>query len=128
LSSLNFTVKEGSAPLFSDSFSTLANAEAFFKDNPLSLGQITGPVDLTLSYQLTENQPGGFGVSYVLADAPASDAVKARPQFLMRHPHDVDVRGTPFGAMDRLSLVKHGGALPVSLLTSRLGAAAIARH
>jgi hypothetical protein len=128
LSSLSFTVKEGSTSLLSNSFSTLAAAETFFKDDPLSLGKLTGPVDLTLSYHLTENQPGGFGISYVLADAPAGGAVEPRAQVLMRHAHDPDVCGTPLGAMDRFSLVKRGGTLTGPLLNTRLVSLTTARH
>jgi hypothetical protein len=128
LSSLSFTVKEGSTTLLTDSFSTLAAAETFFNDDPLSLGKVTGPVDLTLSYQLTENQPGGFGVSYVLADAPAGGAVAPRAEGLMRRAHGLDVRANSSGAPGGLSLIKQGGARTGSLLSRRLVPWPTARH
>jgi hypothetical protein len=70
-SDLTFTVKDGSATVLTDSFTTLASAEAFFTDDPLSpksLQNLSGAVDLSLDYQITAKGGEGAGIAYVLGD------------------------------------------------------------
>jgi hypothetical protein len=64
-------VAEGATTLFTKSFSTLSQAQAYFTDDPVVLGNLTGPIDLTLTYKLTANAPEGAGISYLVADGPA---------------------------------------------------------
>ena len=72
---LTFTVAEGATTLFTKSFSTLSQAHAYFTDDPVVLGNFTGPIDLTLTYKLTANAPEGAGISYLVADgSPVSSA------------------------------------------------------
>jgi hypothetical protein len=54
----------------SDKFTSLSAAQTFFTDDPIALGNLTGAVDLTLTYKLVANAPEGAGISYVIADAP----------------------------------------------------------
>jgi hypothetical protein len=77
-SSLSFTVKDGAATLLSHGFSSLSAAEKYFTDDPLSLGTLSGNVDLTITYKLTAKTPEGAGISYVLADAPEAARSVAR--------------------------------------------------
>jgi hypothetical protein len=67
---LTFTVAEGATTLFTKSFSTLSQAQAYFTDDPVVLGNLSGPIDLTLTYKLTANAPEGAGISYLVADGP----------------------------------------------------------
>jgi hypothetical protein len=67
---LTFTVAEGATTLFTQSFSTLSKAQTYFTDDPVILGNLTGPIDLTLTYKLTANAPEGAGISYLVADGP----------------------------------------------------------
>lgn len=70
--SLSFTVKDGATTLLPTKiFTSLSSAEAYFTDDPVSLGTISGSTDLTLTYKLTANAPEGAGISYVVAVAPA---------------------------------------------------------
>ena len=74
---LTFTVKDGSTVVAKDTFSTLSSAETFFTDAPLApkgLTELTGTVDLTLSYTLTTSGGGGAGITYVLGDKRVSAA------------------------------------------------------
>jgi hypothetical protein len=75
-SSLTFTVAEGSTTLLSKSFTSLSSAETYFTDDPVSLGNITGAVDLTLTFSLTASTAEGAGISYVVADGPSSAIAK----------------------------------------------------
>ncbi len=74
--SLAFTLSDGSATLLSDKFTSLSAAQAFFTDDAISLGKLTGAVDLTLTYKLVANAPEGAGISYVIADAPSGAGSK----------------------------------------------------
>jgi len=75
--SLSFGVTDGTATVLpTKTFTSLTGAEQYFHDDPVSLGNLTGPTDLTLTYKLTANAPEGAGISYVLAEAPAAAASK----------------------------------------------------
>jgi hypothetical protein len=76
--SLSFGVTDGSTTVLrTKTFTSLAGAEQYFHDDPVSLGNLTGPTDLTLTYKLTADAPEGAAISYVLAEAPAAAAAKA---------------------------------------------------
>jgi hypothetical protein len=84
--SLTFTVAEGATNLLTKTFTSLSAAQTYFTDDPVSLGNITGAVDLKLSYTLTAAAAQGAGISYLVADGPVTDtrkpiatAVIARP-------------------------------------------------
>ncbi len=74
-------MKDGSTTLLSRGFTSLSAAQKFFADDPLSLGTLSGNVDLTISYKLTATAPEGAGISYVLADhAGTATVAKAATQ------------------------------------------------
>ena len=75
--SITFTVAEGSTTLLTKTFTSLSSAQTYFTDDPVSLGDITGDVDLKLTYKLTASATLGAGISYLVADAPVTDAVHA---------------------------------------------------
>src|SRR5208337_4235632 len=66
--SLTFTVLNGATSLVSKTFTTLASAQTYFDDDPVSLGKLTGAVSLKETLSVTETAAGGVGVSYVVAD------------------------------------------------------------
>jgi hypothetical protein len=70
--SLTFTVAEGGSALLTKTFTSLSAAQTYFSDDPVSLGDITGPIDLKLTYKLTGAAAEGAGISYVVADAPVT--------------------------------------------------------
>jgi hypothetical protein len=74
-SSLSFSVTEGATTLLSKSFTSLSAAQTYFTDDPVSLGDLSGAVDLKLTFKLTASAVEGAGISYLVADAPASTAV-----------------------------------------------------
>jgi len=95
---LTFTVAEGATTLLTKTFTTLSAAQTYFSDDPVSLGDITGAVDLKLTYKLTANAAEGAGISYLVADAPVGgDGVPgdtiadARAQ---AHPHQTTMIGS----------------------------------
>jgi len=67
---LTFTVAEGATTLLTQSFSSLSKAQTYFTDDPVILGNLTGPIDLTVTYKLTANAPEGAGITYLVADGP----------------------------------------------------------
>jgi hypothetical protein len=77
-SSLSFTVTEGTSTLLSKSFTSLSTAETYFTDDPVSLGDLSGAVALKLTFKLTASTAEGAGISYLVADAPVTDAVHGR--------------------------------------------------
>jgi hypothetical protein len=76
---LSFTVAEGATTLFTQSFSTLSKAQTYFTDDPVILGNLTGPIDLTLTYKLTANAPEAAGISYLVADGPPVSSAHVSP-------------------------------------------------
>ncbi len=71
---LTFSIQDGGTVVFTKSFFTLASAQAFFTDDPLTpvgLQNLTGSVDLTLSYALTASAGKGAAFSYVVGDTVA---------------------------------------------------------
>jgi hypothetical protein len=68
---LTFSIMDGGTVVFTKTFATLASAQTFFTDDPLApsgLQNLTGSVDLTLSYALTASDGKGAGFSYVIGD------------------------------------------------------------
>jgi hypothetical protein len=76
--SLTFTVTDGTTSLLTKTFTSLSAAQTYFTDDPVSLGDITGAVDLKLTYTLTAAAAQGAGISYLIADAPVTAASVAR--------------------------------------------------
>jgi hypothetical protein len=78
--SLTFTVTNGATTLLTKTFSSLTGAggaSSYFAKDLVSLGNVTGSVDLILTFRLTETAAGGVGISYLVADAPAAAATKS---------------------------------------------------
>ena len=76
---LNFTVKRGATTLFSDNFTTLAAAQAYFTDQAKTLtGFTAGNNTVLLSYTLTASSAKGADISYLLS-RPAGSALAAAP-------------------------------------------------
>jgi hypothetical protein len=117
-SSLTFTVKEGAATLLAEAFTTLSAAQTYFTDDAISLGKITGAVDLTFSYSLTASLAMGAGISYVVADEPSSaGAAKSVVAGAARFAHsgELDRFGTVPG--ERLFLTSRHAADLRAILT-----------
>jgi hypothetical protein len=127
-SSLSFTVKEGATTLLTDSFTSLAAAQTFFTDDPVSLGKLSGPVDLTLSYQLTANQAEGAGISFVLADAPAASGAKPSATAMARQTIIAGLRSDAFGSLGRFSLVMRNASLPGAFLNRGVMPVSMVKH
>jgi hypothetical protein len=68
--SIEFTVLAGATTILSQTFSSLAAADSFFDDQVINLGSSYGPgVDLTFTYTLTADGPGGYGLDFVVGGA-----------------------------------------------------------
>jgi hypothetical protein len=65
-----------------DTFTTLASAQAFFNDHAISLGSLSGSVTLTETLTVTETAAGGVGISYVVADPKVASAPLTSPAIL----------------------------------------------
>ncbi|WP_141288323.1 hypothetical protein [Ideonella azotifigens] len=66
--SMSFSVVSGATTLVSTSFTTLASAQTYFTDHPLSLGSFTaGANNLVLSFSLTASAAKGADIGYVLS-------------------------------------------------------------
>ena len=80
--SVEFSIASNGTEIADWTFSSLATAQGFFDDRIIDLGSIVGPgVDLTFSYDLIANGPGGFGVDFALGGAAAtSNFVVAAPE------------------------------------------------
>jgi hypothetical protein len=75
---LSFSVTDGAATLLpTRTFTSLSAAETFFTDDPVSLGNITGAIDLTLNFKVIATAPKGVGISYVVAEAPVAGIKRA---------------------------------------------------
>jgi hypothetical protein len=87
--SLSFTVTDGSTTLLPTmTFRNLPAAETYFTDDPVSLGDVSGPTDVTLTYKLTASSPEGAGISYVVAEVPAGAAAKSSVPFTFGGPSE----------------------------------------
>ena len=83
--SVEFSIASNGTEIADSTFSSLATAQGFFDDRIIDLGSIAGPgVDLTFSYDLIANGPGGFGVDFAFgapsAAASTSNFVVAAPE------------------------------------------------
>jgi hypothetical protein len=68
--SIEFTVLAGGTTILDQTFSSLAAADSFFDDQVINLGSSYGPgVDLTFTYTLTADGPGGYGLDFVVGGA-----------------------------------------------------------
>ena len=65
--------------MLSDTFTSLSSALNSFRDDPISLGTLDGPTDLTLYYDLTASSAMGAGIDYVLGYTPATAPVPVPP-------------------------------------------------
>jgi len=62
------------ATIFSDSFTSLAAAQAYFDDHAIDLGSLAaGLQTIALTYSLTANNAQGAGFSYIVAAAPVPE-------------------------------------------------------
>ncbi|WP_170201209.1 hypothetical protein, partial [Ideonella azotifigens] len=69
--SMNFSVVSGATTLISTSFTTLASAQTYFTDHPLSLGTfVAGANNLVISFSLTAAAAKGADIGYVLSSKP----------------------------------------------------------
>ena len=68
--SIEFTVLAGGTTILDQTFTSLAAADSFFDDQVINLGSSYGPgVDLTFTYTLTADGPGGYGLDFVVGGA-----------------------------------------------------------
>jgi len=68
--SIEFTVSADETTILDKTFSSIAAADSFFDDQVINLGSSYGPgVDLTFTYALTADGPGGYGVDFVVGGA-----------------------------------------------------------
>jgi hypothetical protein len=68
--SIEFTVLAGATTILNQTFSSLAAADSFFDDQVINLGSSYGPgVDLTFTYTLAADGPGGYGLDFVVGGA-----------------------------------------------------------
>ena len=60
----------GATTILNQTFSSIAAADSFFDDQVINLGSSYGPgVDLTFTYTLTADGPGGYGLDFVVGGA-----------------------------------------------------------
>ena len=65
-----FTVLAGATTILDQTFSSIAAADSFFDDQVINLGSSYGPgVDLTFTYTLAADGPGGYGLDFVVGGA-----------------------------------------------------------
>ncbi len=64
---IDFSVSNFGTLLVSESFTSLASADAYFIDHALSLGMFSGSVNLMLSFTLTGMDAQGADFSYLVA-------------------------------------------------------------
>jgi hypothetical protein len=67
--SIDFTVTLDGADVLDQSFTSLAAADAFFNDNVLNLGAVSGVSDIVFSYDLVAGGAGGYGLDLAFAGA-----------------------------------------------------------
>jgi hypothetical protein len=80
---LKFVIDRNGSVVFSQTFSTLADAQGFFSDHALSLGSYAGLQELTLSAELTASGAGGFGFGYVVGTGSPVVAVPEPATWLL---------------------------------------------
>ena len=67
---IEFTVSAGATTILKQTFSSITAADRFFDDQVINLGSSYGPdVDLTFTYTLTADGPGGYGLDFVVGGA-----------------------------------------------------------
>jgi hypothetical protein len=69
--SLTVTVTDRKTTLLTKTFTTLASAQSYFADDALSLGTLSGNVNLTISTTLTATAAEGVSTDYVIGSAAA---------------------------------------------------------
>jgi hypothetical protein len=68
--SMEFTITADGVEILDATFSSLAVAESFFRDDVIDLGSGLGPdIDLTFGYTLVADGSGGFGFDFALGGA-----------------------------------------------------------
>jgi len=68
--SMEFTIMADGAEILDRTFTSLAVAESFFRDDVIDLGSDFGPsIDLTFGYTLIADGPGGFGFDFAFGGA-----------------------------------------------------------
>jgi hypothetical protein len=68
--SMEFTIAADGEEIFDRTFTSLAIAESFFRDDVIDLGADFGPnFDLTFGYTLVADGPGGFGFDLAIGGA-----------------------------------------------------------
>jgi hypothetical protein len=81
-SSLALTVTNGSTTLLSKTFSTLSAAQSYFTDDPISLGTLTGNLNLTVTTKLTATGSNGVATDFLIGSAAAGGAAAAQPALI----------------------------------------------
>ncbi|MBK1686082.1 hypothetical protein CKO37_01005 [Rubrivivax gelatinosus] len=71
----SFSVSNFDTTLVTQSFTTLAGAEAYFEDQPLILGTLDGMVDLVISFSFESSSDQAVGFEYLLAAGPLAAAI-----------------------------------------------------
>ena len=66
---IDFTVTVDGTEALTRSFTSLATADAFFADNPLNLGAVSGGADVMFSYDLVAGGAGGYGMDLAFGGA-----------------------------------------------------------
>ena len=66
---IDFTVTVDGTEALTRSFSSLATADAFFADQVLNLGSVSGVADVTFSYDLVAGGAGGYGMDLAFGGA-----------------------------------------------------------
>jgi len=80
--SLSFTVKDNGSTLLSDTFTSLASAQTFFTDDPLTFYNLASGVDLSLNFSLTASSESA-GISYAIGDTAGTAPVPLPPTLPM---------------------------------------------
>jgi hypothetical protein len=66
---IDFTVTLDGAEVVDETFTSLAAADAFFDDNVLNLGAVSGVSDIMFSYNLVAGGAGGYGMDLAFGGA-----------------------------------------------------------
>lgn len=64
---LGFSIANGPTTLLSEAFTSLAAANGFFKDHPLTFAAGSGVVDLLVTFTMTSSTAQGAAFDYVVA-------------------------------------------------------------